>query len=81
MLETGSFETLIGNYSCAFADQWEAVKLEELRGKRVIMKTRRGNVITGALLQLQKQVRLFYTVYSFSLQQLHWEDFIRDQNR
>ena len=59
----------------------KAVKLEALKGKRVIMKTRRGNVIRGALLQLQKQARLFYTVYSFSLQQLQWEDFIRDENR
>lgn len=81
VLETGSFETMTGSYSCAFADQREAVKLEALKGKRVIMKTRRGNVIRGALLQLQKQVRLFYTVYSFSLQQLQWEDFIRDENR
>ena len=81
VLEVGSHESLTGSYSCAFSSQQEAEKLEAMRGKRVIMKTRRGNVITGALLQLQKQVRLFYTVYSFSLQQLHWEDFIRDENR
>lgn len=81
VLEIGSHESLTGSYSCAFSSQQEAEKLEAMRGKRVIMKTRRGNVITGALLQLQKQVRLFYTVYSFSLQQLHWEDFIHDENR
>ena len=46
-----------------------------------MIKSRRGNVIIGALLQLQKRVADFFTAYSFTVQRIHWEEFTDDTNR
>ena len=76
VLETSPYEDLSGSYSCAFRYDDEARAFEALRGKVVILKSRRDNVVVGALAQLQKKVRRFFVSYSFTIQQTQWEDFV-----
>ena len=81
VLELGEEEDLIGSYECAFQNAQEARKLEALKGRTVIIKSRGGQVLIGALTKLQKRVKDFYITCSFSIQQIHWEDFVNnDQN-
>ena len=77
VLETSPYETMIGDYSCAFRDQESVRKLEQMRGQMVIMKSRDGSVIIGGLIQMKKTATAFFTTFSFSVQQNHWEDFVR----
>ena len=76
VIELGISEDLIGTYDCAFRTVEEVRAFEALKGKTVILKSRGGNVVIGALVALNKQVKDFYTTFTFSLQQIHWEDFI-----
>ena len=76
VLETSPFEDLAGSFSCSFREEAEAREFEALRGKTIIIKNRRGQVIIGALAQVQKTVRLFFTTYRFQIQQIDWEDFV-----
>lgn len=76
VLETSPYRDASGSYSCSFRYEEEARAFEALRGKTVILKSRRGNVIVGAITQLSKRERRFYTSYSFTLQRIHWEDFV-----
>lgn len=73
--ELSPFEDLTGSFSCAFKDPDDAARLEALRGKTVIIKSRRQNIIIGVLAQMKKNVGEFYVAYSFSLQQIDWEDY------
>ena len=76
VLELSDFEDGSGSYSCAFKDVDSAAELESLRGQVVILKSRGGNVVIGALAELSKMTRDFYISYSFSVQQTAWEDFV-----
>lgn len=76
VLEMSPYEDLSGSFACAFSTEEEALAFEKLRGKVVILKTKRENVLVGVLAQLQKSVKRFYTAYSFTLQQIDWEDFV-----
>ena len=76
VLEMGESEDLTGSYECAFKDVQTARKLEALKGKVVIVKSRGGQVLIGALTKLQKRMKEFYITYSFSIQQIHWEDMV-----
>ena len=76
MLERAPFRDLTGSYDCAFRTEAECAAFEALQGEPVIIKSRRGNVVTGVLSQTNKRELLFYTAYSFALQQIHWEEFI-----
>lgn len=78
VLELSNFKTLVANYDTAFASVQAAAAFEALRGQVVILKSRGGNVVIGALTQLQKLNGDFYIVYTFELQQIHWEDFVDD---
>lgn len=76
VLETSPFEDMTGSFSCSFKDENEVLEFEALRGKTVIIKNRRGQVIIGDLSQIQKTVRKFFTTYRFQIQQIDWEDFV-----
>lgn len=76
VLEMASYEDLNGSFDCAFADPAEARRFERFKGKIVILKCRDGSVLIGGLTEMQKSVNGFYIAYSFSLQQIHWEDFV-----
>ena len=77
VLEMSPFEDESGSYTCAFADPKEAKAFEQFKGKTVILKSRRENVVVGAVTQITKKEADFYTVFSFSLQRIQWEDFVR----
>ena len=75
VLEVSAFEDESGRYSCAFADIQSAKRFESLRGQQVIVKSRGGNVMIGALLSLERRYTEFYVSYSFTIQAIDWEDF------
>ena len=75
VLEVSAFEDESGRYSCAFADIQSAKRFESLRGQQVIVKSRGGNVMIGALLSLERRYTEFYAAYSFTIQAIDWEDF------
>ena len=74
VLELSPYETLSGSYECAFSDQEDLRRFESLRGKVVIVKTQRGNVVIGGLIQISKREKPFFTTVSFSVQQIHVEE-------
>ena len=76
VLEQSSYEDLTGSFECAFADRIGAAEFERLFGKVVILKSREGSLIIGGLTEMEKKVSAFYITYSFSIQQIHWEDFV-----
>lgn len=77
VLELSEFESMIGTYECAFKTIEDAAGLEALRGNVVILKSRSGQVIIGGLISMQRIVHNLYVSYSFSLEQIDWEDFMR----
>lgn len=81
VLELAPFAEASGSYDTAFVDQEQAKAFAALRGQIVVIKSRRGNVIVGAILELQKREADFFTAYSFTVQQIEWEDFVDDTNR
>lgn len=79
IIEIGKNITLTGNYSCAFKDNESAMQFERFKGKSVIIKSRRNDIISGVIVSLNKQTSQFYINYSFTLQQTSLEDFITDE--
>lgn len=77
VLELSEFETLSGTFDCSFVNIEEAARLEALKGKVVIVKSKGGQVIIGGLISLQRTIRQFYVRYNFSVQQIDWGDFVR----
>lgn len=80
VVEIGENEDLTASYDCAFTTVQEARQFEELKGRIVIIKSRGGQVLIGAMTNLVKQVKDFYITYSFSVQRIHWEDFVSYEN-
>ena len=75
ILELSPYEDMSGSYNCAFFDDESAKAFDALRGKEVILKSRRGNLIIGGLIATDKQVRTFYSTYTFSISRTHVEDY------
>lgn len=73
--ELADFVDGSGSYDCAFRTPAEAAEFEALRGKRVIVKSRGGNVVIGALTDYSKRFTDFYITYTFTVQRAAWEDF------
>ena len=76
--EFSPYEDRTATYDCAFKTVQEAAAFESLRGQVVILKSRGGEVIIGPLTAMSKTAGDFYLSYHFSVQQIHWEDFIDD---
>lgn len=76
VLELGESEDLTGTYDCAFKTVQEARQFESLKGKVVIIKSRGGEVLIGALTKMSKRMKDFYITYSFSVQQINWEGMV-----
>lgn len=76
VLELSAYEDLTGGFDCAFRDRNEAKNFERLFGRTVILKSPGGMVIMGGLTDAEKTVTKYYAAYSFSLQQIHVEDFV-----
>lgn len=77
VLELSEFENLSGSYSCAFETAEDARKLEQLKGKVVIIKSRGNQVLIGALTSLSMIPKNFFVTCSFTIQRIEWEDFVR----
>lgn len=77
VLELSEFENLTGSYSCAFPDMEGVKDLEALKGKTVIVKSRGGRVLIGALSSLSVSMKNFFITCSFTIRQIEWEDFVR----
>lgn len=75
VLEVSAFCDESTAFDAAFCDGAEARAFEALRGEIVILKTCDG-IIVGCLAQLQRIRRQFFVGYSFTIQRIHWEDFI-----
>lgn len=75
VLELSEFEDLSGSYDCAFRDVESEAKLEAMRGKVVILKSRGGRVLIGLLSPLETRYTDFYIACSFTVQAVDWEDF------
>lgn len=80
VLEMSKYEDGSGTYDVAFKNPADAMAFEAMKGNVVVIKSRGGNVVVGALLTLQKRVGDFFVVYDFTVQRIHWEDFVNDQN-
>ena len=78
VLETSPFEDGSGSYDVSFPDAESARIFEQYKGKVVILKSRGGEVLIGCLSNLQKLAQDFYISYSFTVQRIHWEDYIDD---
>lgn len=78
VLEMAPFKDKSGRYDVSFKDPAEAAAFEALFGQVVILKSRRGNVIVGPLATLSKRETDFYTAFSFTIQQIHWEEIVDD---
>lgn len=75
VLEVSAFCDESTAFDAAFVDDAAAKAFEQLRGEIVILKTCDG-LIVGCLAQLQRVRHQFYAGYSFSIQRIHWEDYI-----
>lgn len=78
VLEVSPFEDLSGTYDAAFLCACDAAAFRELRGKVVIMKSRDGKVVIGALVNVSEVVNAFYLSMQFTIEQIHWEDYVDD---
>lgn len=76
VLELAEFEDGSGSYNCAFKDVESAQQFERMFGEIVILKSRGGNVVIGALTDLEKRNTDFYISYGFSVQRIAREDFV-----
>ena len=78
VLEVSPFEDLSGTYDAAFLCACDAAAFRTLRGKVVIMKSRDGKVVIGALVNVSEVVNAFYLSMQFTIEQIHWEDYVDD---
>lgn len=74
--EQSPFADLSGSYDVAFKDVSSAKAFEQLRGQAVVLKSRGGNVMIGILSSFSKRLTEFYIPYTFTLQRMHWRDWI-----
>lgn len=80
VLELSPFEDLSGTYDAAFLSAADAAAFQALRGQVVIIKSREGKVVIGALVNVSEIVNAFYLSMQFTIEQIAWEDFVDDQN-
>lgn len=76
--EFSPYQNRTASYDCAFTTVEDAKAFEQLQGQVVILKSRGGEVAVGPLNPVSKTTNAFYITYRFSVQQIHWEDFIDD---
>lgn len=81
VIEMSEFEDASGSYDVSFPDVDSANAFLALRGQMVILKSRGGKVIIGALTQVEQAYRDFYITFAFTIQRIDWEDSVNDQNR
>lgn len=80
VLEISEYENAAGSYDVSFPDVESANAFLALRGQIVILKSRGGNVVIGALTQIEKANKDFYISFAFTIQRIDWEDYVDAQN-
>ena len=80
VLELSPYEDGSGTYEAAFRNAAEAQAFAQLRGKLVIIKSRRGEILVGALTRVTTRQTNFYTAVEFIVQRCHYEDYVDDEN-
>ena len=78
VLELSPYEDISAGFDTAFLTGADAKRFEALRGKVVTIKTRDETLVVGALTSIRKTVGDFYITYAFTMQRIHWEDFVDD---
>lgn len=71
-----------GSYLVAwtYEEQDAAAAFEAMLGRPVILKSRGNECTVGIMAGYAKRLPHFYKSYSFSLQRIHWEDFIDEDD-
>ena len=79
--EISPFLDLSGSYDVAFlyGEESAAAQFEAMLGQTVILKSRGGECLVGILSGFAKRNPRFYRSYSFSVQRIHWRDYV-DEN-
>lgn len=65
-----------GSYRISFADVETGAAFEALRGQRIIVKSRGGNVVIGVMTGYQKTMTNFYLTYVFTVRRCDWRDYV-----
>lgn len=76
--EISPFLDLSGSYDVAFlyGEESAAAQFEAMLGQAVILKSRGGECLVGILSGFAKSNPRFYRSYSFSVQRIHWRDYV-----
>lgn len=74
--DRSSFRDKYATYNCAFVTKEEAETFEALFGKLVILKGKGEEIVIGMLNQVQKRINVFYTSYTFTIQQVYVSEII-----
>lgn len=80
VLELAPYENKRGSYDVAFPNAPSAEPFLKLKGKICVIKTPPDRVLIGALTSLEETDTDMYISYRFSVDRVHWEDFIDDEN-
>lgn len=78
VLELSPYEDLSGAYDAAFLCAQDAERFYRLRGQVVILKSKGGKVLIGAITSISEVVNTFYQACQFTLEQIQWEDYVDD---
>lgn len=76
VVETSPYRSGSGSYRISFKDAQTGAAFEALRGQKVIVKSRGGNVAIGVLSGYTKTMGNFYINYTFSVRSCSWEDYV-----
>lgn len=80
VIELSEFSDMSASYDAAFVDMEEARAFERMKGKIVLIKSRMAAPIVAAMTSLEKKTGDFYLSYTFTVQRIHWEDFVDETN-
>ena len=78
VLELSPDEDLNGAYDAAFLCAQDAERFYQLRGQVVILKSKDGKVLIGAITSITSVVNTFYQAAQFTIEQIKWEDYVDD---
>lgn len=78
LLELSPYEDLSGAYDVAFLSDEDAESFYRLRGQVVVLKSKDGKALIGAITSITSAVNTFYQAAQFTIEQIQWEDYVDD---
>lgn len=78
VVEMSPFEDSAASYVTSVMDMDAAKSFEQLKGKLVCIKSRMGVVFVGVMSSMQKNVGPFFASYTFTVNRVHYEDYVDD---